>query len=201
MARLGSEDAKKHRFAALGTRGLSPAPSASQLLGRSASAEAGFLAEGCVAVPFTAWSELGWEYHRTQSPTDETALSIDGFLFVDPMVEMCQRAENFLASRSWSTPSIFCGDQPEPEDIVEEQPAWSMTIVLGLDHIKTTNQDWFSDVTAMLGFVQTLQKELENEFVAEVIYRSKTWYSEHITFVDGRDIDFAVVRSMIDRVT
>lgn len=117
------------------------------------------------------------------------------------MVEMCQRAENFLASRSWSTPSIFCGDQPEPEDIVEEQPAWSMTIVLGLDHIKTTNQDWFSDVTAMLGFVQTLQKELENEFVAEVIYRSKTWYSEHITFVDGRDIDFAVVRSMIDRVT
>ena len=76
-----------------------------------------------------------------------------------------------------------------------------MTFVLGLDHIKATDQDWFSDVTAMLSFVETLQKELENEFVVEVVYRSKAWYSEHITLVDGQDIDFDTIRSMIYHVT
>ena len=51
----------------------------------------------------------------------------------------------------------------------------------------------------MLSFVQTLQKELENEFVAEVVYRSETWYSEHITLVDGQDMAFEAIRSMIYR--
>ena len=46
MARLGSEDAKKYRFAALGTRSLSLA-------------KWGFIAEGSIAVPFMAWSEIG----------------------------------------------------------------------------------------------------------------------------------------------
>lgn len=131
--------------------------------------------------------------------TDETVLNIDGFLFVDPALGLRQRAEGFLTSRQWCTAQVFYADQPEPEDVVEEQPAWSMGFNLGLDHIKTAGSDWFDDVTALLGFVQTLQQELENEFVVEVCYRSKSWHSEHITFINGRHINFAKMRDMIVR--
>ncbi len=133
--------------------------------------------------------------------TDEVVLDIDGSLFVDPRNELRQRAESFLASRPWLTSQIFYGDQPESEDAVEQQPAWSMNFGLGLDHIKTTHEDWFSDVIALLNFVQTIQRELDNEFVAEVRYRSKSWYSEHITFIDNRDINFPAARAMIVQVT
>ncbi len=133
--------------------------------------------------------------------TDEVVLDIDGFLFVDPRNGLRQRAESFLASRPWLSSQIFYRDQPEPEDVVEQQPAWSMNFGLGLDHIKTTHEDWFSDVIALLDFVQTLQQELDNEFVAEVRYRSKLWYSEHITFIDNRELDFPAIRSTIVQVT
>jgi len=136
--------------------------------------------------------------------TDETVLNIDGFLNVDPAAGMRQRAESFLASRRWSTSQVFYGDQQELGDEEEDeqpQPRWSMTFALGLDDIKTPGEDWFSDVTAMLSFVQTLQEELDNEFTAEVGYRSKPWYSEHITFVSEQKMDFSTVRAMIDHVT
>lgn len=133
--------------------------------------------------------------------TDEVVLDIDGFLFVDPRNGLRQRAESFLASRPRLSSQIFYRDQPEPEDVVEQQPAWSMNFGLGLDHIKTTHEDWFSDVIALLDFVQTLQQELDNEFVAEVRYRSKLWYSEHITFIDNRELDFPAIRSTIVQVT
>jgi hypothetical protein len=132
--------------------------------------------------------------------TDEVVLDIDGFLFVDPRSGLRQRAESFLASRPWSTSQIFYGDQPELEDGVAQQPAWSMNFGLGLDRIKTTHEDWFSDVIALLNFVQTLQREIDNEFVAEVRYRSKLWYSEHITFIDNQELDFPAIRAMIVRV-
>jgi len=136
--------------------------------------------------------------------TDDTVLNIDGFLNVDPAAGMRQRAESFLTSRRWSTSQVFYGDQQELGDEEEDeqpQPRWSMTFALGLDDIKTSGEDWFSDVTAMLGFVQTLQEELDNEFTAEVCYRFKPWYSEHITFVSEQKMDFSTVRAMIDHVT
>lgn len=116
--------------------------------------------------------------------TDETILNVDGFVPVDPAAGLRQRAEDFLFSRHWTTGQVFYADQAEPPDL-QERPQWSMTFNLGLNHIKNTGEDWFADVVSLVEFVREICQETGNEFLVEVRYRSRPWYSEHIAFINA----------------
>jgi hypothetical protein len=131
--------------------------------------------------------------------TDETVLNVDGLVPVDPAAGLRQRAQDFIASRQWTTEQISYADQAEPSDL-EDEPQWSMNFNMGLGHIKTTAQDWFADVAAIVAFVREVSRETGSEFLVEVRYRSKPWYSEHIAFVNAEAKAPDFMREMIQRV-
>jgi hypothetical protein len=145
--------------------------------------------------------------------TDEKVLNCDGFLHVDPAIEIRGRAERFLATREWSTDQVCYGDQcelvdeygddtpPDEDEDVEMVPRWSFCFNLGLDHIRTCGVDWYADVQAIVDFLRNVATETETEFNVDVRYRSKRWYSEHIAIVDGSNRDRRYIKAMIERVT
>lgn len=129
---------------------------------------------------------------------DEMVFQADGFITVDPSLDLRERAESFVRSHQWSTPSIFYGDQLESGD---SAPRWSMTFNLGLDHVPKTKADWFNDVAAIVEFLRPIARELDCEFILEFRLRSRLWYSESLGFVgDGPNekVDLAAVRSMLE---
>lgn len=130
---------------------------------------------------------------------DEKAVIVDGVIPVDPALSYRQQAQNFIAARQWSTSQVFYGDQPEPDD-EEFPPLWSMAFELGLDHITTNDKNWCADIRAIITFFQKVQAETNSEFVMEVRYRSKLWYSENITFIDEKVRDLDSICNMIQRV-
>jgi hypothetical protein len=56
------------------------------------------------------------EHLMPMNKSDEMVLNVDGFVPVDPALGLRERAQWFVASRQWATPSIYYGDQPEPAD-------------------------------------------------------------------------------------
>ena len=103
---------------------------------------------------------------------DEMVLNVDGILHVDPALGLRERAQSFVASRQWTTPSVFYGDQEEP-DFSQDSPAWSMCFCLGLDHAMKTKADWFADVAALLEFVRTVALDTRCEFNVEFRLKSR----------------------------
>lgn len=133
---------------------------------------------------------------------DEMIFQADGIITLDPSLGLRERAESFVRSRNWSTSSIFYGDQAE--DGGGSEPSWSMTFNLGLDHVPKTKSDWFSDVAAIVEFLQPVARELDSAFVLEFRRSSRLWYSETLGFVnDGPNekVDLAAVRSMLEHFT
>ncbi len=114
---------------------------------------------------------------------DEMVLNFDGIIDFDPQIEIRRKAQEFIASRQWSTPSIFYGDQSEPE-YSKKKPAWSITFLLGLDHVRKTNADWFSDVAAIIEFLQPVANQTGSEFIIEFRLKSRLWYSETLDFIN-----------------
>src|SRR5438046_1880509 len=134
---------------------------------------------------------------------DEMVLNVDGVLPVDPALGLRQRAQAFVASRQWSTSSVFYGDQPESEKS-DDRPMWSMTFCLGLDHVPKSEADWFADVAAIVQFLQPVARETGCEFIVEFRLKSRLWYSETLDFIsDGPTdkVDLAAVRSMLEHFT
>ena len=130
-------------------------------------------------------------------------LNVDGFLRVDPALGLRQRAQAFVASRQWNTSSVFYGDQPEQKES-EDGPMWSMTFCLGLDHVTRSKADWFSDVVAIVQFLQPVARETGCEFIVEFRLKSRLWYSETLDFITGDPadkVDLAAVRSMLEHFT
>ncbi len=130
---------------------------------------------------------------------DEKVVIVDRAIPVNPELSYRQQAHDFIAGRQWSTSQVFYGDQAEPDD-EGFPPFWSMTFELGLDHIITNDKDWCADIGAIITFFQKVQTETESEFVMEVRYRSKLWYSETITFIDEKVRDLESICGMIKRV-
>src|SRR6266566_4847727 len=131
---------------------------------------------------------------------DEMVLNVDSILHVDPALGLRERAQRFVVSRQWTTPSVFYGDQKEP-DFSQDRPAWSMCFCLGLDHALETRADWFADVAALLEFVRTVALDARCEFNVEFRLKSRLWYSESLTNIDddpGAQIDLRSVRSMLE---
>jgi len=131
---------------------------------------------------------------------DEMVLNVDSILHVDPALGLRERAQRFVASRQWTTPSVFYGDQKEP-DFSQDRPAWSMCFCLGLDHAWKTKADWFADVAALLEFVRTVALDARCEFNVEFRRKSRLWYSESLTNIDddpGAQIDTRSIRSMLE---
>jgi hypothetical protein len=131
--------------------------------------------------------------------TDEIVLNVDGFVLTDPANSVRQRAQQFLASRRWTTDQIFYGDQAEPE---EEGigPMWSFCFNIGLDKIDITNGKWRDDVHSLVGFLKELQAETNHDIVMDVRFRSKPWYSGHIAYIDEKCTDIDTICEMIERV-
>jgi len=136
--------------------------------------------------------------------TDECVLNIDGLLSFDPAASLRQRAQQFVSSRSWSTKEVFYGDQAEPADedtdTGPQEPLWSFCFCLGLDHILAGKGDWRGDIGSLVDFVQQVYVETGQEILVEVRYRSKPWYSDHITYVDDSTADLGTICSMVERV-
>ena len=136
-------------------------------------------------------------------PKDEMVFQADGIIPVDPALGLRGRAQTFVRSRQWSTPSIFYGDQPEPQ-YSQTRPAWSMTFALGLDHVHKSSADWFGDLAAIVEFLQPVARESNCEFMLEFRLSSRLWYSEALDIV-GDDsktkVDLAAVRSMLETFT
>src|SRR6266496_6126925 len=110
-------------------------------------------------------------------PKDEMVLQIDGLVSVNPAVSLRGRCKQFIASRQWSTPAVFYADQEEPEESAEQtKRIWSITLALGLDHVATTNKDWFGDVKALIEVVQPIARETDSEFIVEFRLSAKLWY-------------------------
>lgn len=137
---------------------------------------------------------------------DEMVLNVDGFVPVDPSLGLRERAQRFVKSRQWTTPSIYYGDQPEPAAI--ESPAaksgWSMCFCLGLDHVRNAQSDWFADVKAIIEFVRTLALEVGCEFTVEFRLSSRLGYSETIDVVTdapNEQPDHQAIRSMLEQFT
>jgi hypothetical protein len=136
--------------------------------------------------------------------TDEMMLLVDGIIPVDPAPELRSRAQAFIASRQWSTPQIFVGDQGEPEFSDKQTTRWSISFALGLDHVPRAGGDdrWFGDVAALIEFVRPIALETRSEFMVEFRLRSRLWYSETITTIDENDAknppDLASIRQMLD---
>jgi hypothetical protein len=123
----------------------------------------------------------------------------DGILPVDPALALRERAQSFIKSRQWSTPSVFYGDQPESQGS-DTKPSWSMTFGLGLDHVPKTQSDWFADVAAIIDFLQPVAHESRCEFIVEFRLSSRLWYSgnlAHITDGPNDKVDLAAVRTML----
>jgi hypothetical protein len=133
---------------------------------------------------------------------DEKQLTVDGFISTDPALHYRQQAQSFIASRKWSTTSVFYGDQIEPdEESKGSEPLWwSMCFALGLDHITTTDKEWRADVDAVIRFFQKVQAETGIELIMEVRYSSKQWYSATITFIDNNTLSIDEICAMIERV-
>ena len=138
---------------------------------------------------------------------DEMVLNVDGFLLVDPALGLRDRAQRFVASRQWTTPSILYGDECEPADpqLPEESTAgWSMSLCLGLDHVRSTQADWFADVAAIVEFVRSVALEAGCEFTVEFRLSSRLSYSETLDIVtDAPDEppDLPAIRSMLEHFT
>ena len=62
---------------------------------------------------------------------DEMVLNVDGIISVDPAISLRQRAQAFIASRKWSTASIFYGDQAESEFSKEKDLLYSFALAEG----------------------------------------------------------------------
>jgi hypothetical protein len=136
---------------------------------------------------------------------DEMLLNVDGILSVDPALGLRERAQRFVASRQWTTSSVFHGDQPEPE-FSKESPTWSMCFCLGLDHVTKTRADWFADVAAIVEFARTVALEAHCEFTVEFRLRSRLWYSysESLDIIGddpNEKVDLAGIRSMLVHFT
>lgn len=130
---------------------------------------------------------------------DETVLNVDGFTATDPARWLRQRAQQFIASRHWSTPSVFYGDQAEPDDGSVPAP-WSFCFNLGLDHIRRPGVAWRKDVEALVRFLESIADDIGCEILLEVRYRSQPWRSEHLAIVDGPGGDAGGICDMIARV-
>jgi hypothetical protein len=154
-------------------------------------------------------AELGSRrYYALGMPAlkDEMVLNVDGFVPVDPALGLRERAQRFVASRQWATPSVYYGDQPEPADpqCPESTVAWSMCFCLGLDHVTKTRADWFADVAAIVEFVRAVALEAHCEFTAEFRLRSRLWYSETLDIIGddpNEKVDLAGIRSMLAHFT
>jgi len=134
---------------------------------------------------------------------DEMVFLADGFISVDPALGLRERAQSFIHSRQWSTPSIFYGDQAEAGDS-GTKPGWSITFGLGLDHVSKTTADWFGDVAAIIGFLQPVAREARCEFILEFRLNSRPWYSEtlaHISDDPAAKVDLVAVRRMLQHFT
>ncbi len=134
---------------------------------------------------------------------DEMVFQADGIIPVDPGLGLRERAQAFVRSRQWSTPSVFYGDQPEPE-YSQTAPRWSMTFGLGLDYVPKTTADWFADVAAIIEFLQPIAREAASEFILEFRLSSRLWSSETLDFVTARPedrVDLAAVRELLQHFT
>lgn len=133
---------------------------------------------------------------------DEMVLNVDGVIPVDPAIGLRERAKAFIAARTWSTPSIYYGDQPEPEASADAgKSMWSLCLCLGLDHVRRTAADWFSDVAAIIAFIESVARETGSEFIVEIRLSSRLWYSETLAIVSGErggKVDLGGVRSMLE---
>jgi hypothetical protein len=89
---------------------------------------------------------------------------------------------------------------PDGED-AETMPRWSICFNLRLDHIRASGLDWFADVRAIVEFLRDLARETETEFTVEIRYRSRLWYSEHLSFVDASHGDSSFMKEMIEPAT
>ncbi len=123
-------------------------------------------------------------------PKDEMILQIDGLVSVNPAVSLRGRCKQFIASRQWTTTEVFYADQEEPEESAEQtRRIWSITLALGLDHVPSTDKDWFADVAAMMDFMQPIARESDSEFIVEFRLSSKLWYSVTLQHLDHEKID------------
>lgn len=142
---------------------------------------------------------------------DERFLTTDTILPFDPAIELRQRATAFIASREWTTDQIFVCDCREPtvdqygdDSLLEDgsepegEQRWSLWFELGLDHIHTAEADWFSDVIAIMDFLQQIYDETGCESRIEFRRRSKHWFSEAIGYVDCKPRQGDIIHEMIE---
>jgi hypothetical protein len=130
---------------------------------------------------------------------DEMVLNVDAILSVDPAKGLHDRAQKFVSSRQWATPSIFYGDQAQP-DYPEESPMWSMSFCLGLDHALKIESDWFADVEAIVEFVHNVAHETSCVFSLEFQHGLR---SETVAFVDDdpdHKMDIEEIYSTLERL-
>ena len=117
-------------------------------------------------------------------------LQIDGLTAVNPAVELRGRCRQFIASRKWLTADVHYGDQEEPQESAEQtKKMWSVTVAMGLDHVPTSEKDWFADVKALLELMQPIARETNSEFIVEFRLSSKLWYSCTLHHLDHEPID------------
>jgi hypothetical protein len=134
---------------------------------------------------------------------DEMVFLADGIVPVDPALGLRERAQAFIRSRRWTTPSIQYGDQSDPE-LSQSRPRWSITFGLGLDHVAKSDADWFADVLAIIEFLQPIAREERCEFILQFRLSSRPWYSEtldHVSDAPGASVDISHVRTMLQRLT
>ena len=121
---------------------------------------------------------------------DEMVFQIDGYLSVNPAVELRGRCKQFIGSRKWCTADIHYGDQEEPEEAAEQtKRVWSITVALGLDHVPTCDKDWFADIKALLDLMHPIARETDSEFIVEFRLSSKLWYSCTLHHLDHEPMD------------
>ena len=123
-------------------------------------------------------------------PKDEMVLQIDGLVPINPSVSLRGHCKKFIASRQWATTEVLYADQEEPEESAEQtKRIWCITLALGVDHVPSTDKEWFADVAAMMDFMQPIARETDSEFIVEFRLSSKLWYSVTLQHLDHEKID------------
>ena len=107
-----------------------------------------------------------------------------GRVWDDDLVREATR--EFVEQHAWKTDQVV---------FVDERHDWE--IHLGLDHRERAS-DWFSDVEALVGFLDDLNRKHGCEVSIYLAFRSKHWYQPFIWRIDGDPVELDVVRNAIE---
>src|SRR5947207_6098281 len=124
---------------------------------------------------------------------DEMVLHLEGHVRGHPRNAIEPELGKLMESRQWSTPQVmFAADNKGEESADQKRKGkklYPVSMSMGLDHIPTTDKDWFADVRAIVAFFQPVARETNSTFILQFRLKSKPAYMITLQTIDQKEID------------